>query len=105
MARRCGERDASSNGAVGGASAIALARDPDLFRRPLLRPLDGDVRVVLVRPRVGPRIQLDQALDIEAALARQVDQLAVRQMELDLLRVFPLQAMQIALWFTDDELV
>src|SRR3954466_8507603 len=96
IARRCGDRDASSNGAAGGASAT-LARDPDLFVRPLARPLGRDVGVVRVCLRALGRIQLDEALDLEAILVQQIDPLAVPEMELDLLRVAPLDAAQVAL--------
>src|SRR3954453_16002386 len=133
IARRCGDRDASSNGAAGGASATLqrsvrivrrrlghtlwisrptagtavglcaaspsrrLARDPDLFVRPLARPLGRDVRVVRVCLRTLGRVQLDEALDLEAVLVEQVDPPAVAEMELDLLRVAPLDAAQVAL--------
>src|SRR3954470_401531 len=100
IARRCGDRDASSNGAAGGASATvqrSLARDPDLFVRPLARPLGRDVRVVRVCLRTLGRIKLDETLDLEAVLVQQVDPLAVAEMELDLLRVAPLDATQVAL--------
>src|SRR3954464_8733111 len=96
IARRCGDRDASSNGAAGGASAT-LARDPDLFVRPLARPLGRDVRVVRVCLRTLGRIQLDETLDLEAVLVQQVDPLAVAEMELALLRVTPLDAAKVAL--------
>src|SRR4051812_29662496 len=97
IARRCGERDASRGGGAGGASAIALARSPHFFGRPLPRPLGGDVVVVLVRLRVVRRVQLDQALDREVVRAQQVEQLAVREMELDLAGVLPLDTAEIAL--------
>src|SRR5919198_5688609 len=90
IARRCGERDASSNGA--GSAAC----NPELLRRPPTRPLCGDVVVVLVRLRLVRGVQLDHPLDLEAVVAQQVDLLSRGQMELNLLCVGPLDLVQVA---------
>ena len=79
-----GSRAAAATSTRGRADRRSSpAGDPDLLAGPLLRPVGGDVRVVLVRLGVGGRLDLDQPLDLEAVRAQQVDPLAVREVELD----------------------
>src|SRR5439155_23878977 len=82
IAIRRGDVDASRSGAAGGASAT-LARHPDFLGRPLSAPLRRNVRVIRVSLCVCRRLELDQALEFEAVLAQQVDQRAMREVELD----------------------
>src|SRR3954468_5953270 len=96
IARRCGDRDANKSGAAGGASAM-FPRGPDLFVRPLPRPLGRHVLVVRMRLGALGRVQLDETLDLEAVLVQQIDPLPVTEMELDLVRVAPLHPVQPAL--------
>src|SRR5919204_2017209 len=100
IARRCGEREASSSGGAGGASAMParrrLRRDPELFRRPPARPLGRDPLVVLVRLRALGCVELDQPVELEAVGAQEVDQLPGWKMELDFLGVWPFDAMHCA---------
>src|ERR671935_1447010 len=93
IARRCGERDASRS----GVPSATFAGYPELFVRPLLRPLRRDVDVVRVRLRVFGCEELDQPLELETIRVQEVELLTVRQMELDLAGVGPFKAIQPAL--------
>src|SRR6267142_4291295 len=54
---------------------------PDLFARPLARPLERDV--VVARRRGRRRSHLDQVLDLEPVVSEHADPVPVREMELD----------------------
>src|SRR6266498_4306595 len=110
MAFRCGDVDASRSGGAGGASATfrvrgvalrslsqRLACDPDLFCRPLSRPIGLDVLVIGMRLGIRLCEQLDETLDLEPVRAQQVDPVAVTELELDLACVRPLDLAQLEL--------
>ena len=63
-------------------SAASCALTPDSSDRPLASPTRRCGVVVLVRRRALRRVELDEALDLEARSAEQVDQLAVAEVEL-----------------------
>src|SRR2546428_10294944 len=81
MALRWGDLEARSSGGAGRASA-RLARDPDLFGRPLPRPLRRRDLVVAVLLGACGRVHLDQVLDVEAVRAQKPEPVAVRKVVL-----------------------
>src|SRR5206468_7682688 len=77
-------------------SAGAKAGAPNLFARPLLRPL-GARMVVVVVDRGLRRVELVELLDLEAVRAQESDPVAVAELELDLVRVGPFDLVESAL--------
>src|SRR5438128_10844497 len=80
--------------AAAPAGRSSLPRYPDLLRRPLARPVDRHVDVVLVRDGISGRLELDEPLDLEARTVQHGDPIAMRELEIDALPVLPLQPVQ-----------
>src|SRR3954470_19599470 len=72
-----------------GVSGLASA--PDLLARPLPSPVDGDERIVGFRAFSRP--EFDQVVDVESVGTQEPDPVAVREVELDLRIVGPLDTM------------
>src|SRR5207342_3824286 len=64
-------------------ASAGLACRPYLLGRPLSSPVGGDRRVVDVRLSVDRGVELDQVLDLEPRVAKQAEQVAVCEVELD----------------------
>src|SRR5919198_1217584 len=73
------------------SGSCALARHPDLLRRPAPRPLDGDVGIRGGRARWWP--QLDEILHLEGMPTQEPNPVPVAEVELDRLVVRPFEAM------------